>query len=92
MTSLQISSLAATVIVSGIVWGILAAFPVAANAAESNANLTREAVRADLEAWQRAGLSEYYRGDGGPNIANPEYQRRLGAYQADLSSLPETHR
>ncbi|GJG94097.1 DUF4148 domain-containing protein [Cupriavidus pauculus] len=89
MTRLQVSSFAATLIVSGLVWGISAAFPVAAQAAEAPHALTRAEVRADLEAWQRAGLAEYFRGNGGPNITSPEYQRRLEAYQAERSGIKQ---
>ncbi|PLP97491.1 DUF4148 domain-containing protein [Cupriavidus pauculus] len=82
MTRIQISSVAASVIVSGIVWGLSVAFPAAVQAAEPQRGLTRAEVRADLEAWQRAGLAEYFRGDGGPDFSNREFQRRLEAYQA----------
>jgi len=43
--------------------------------------LTRQEVRADLEAWQQAGLAQEWRGDGTPDIYNPEYQRKMAIYQ-----------
>ncbi len=87
MTRLQLSSFAASLIVAGLVSGLSATFPAAAQAAEAPQALTRAEVRADLEAWQRAGLAEYFRGNGGPNFTSPEFQRRLEAYQAARASI-----
>ncbi|WP_423200289.1 MULTISPECIES: DUF4148 domain-containing protein [unclassified Cupriavidus] len=61
---------------------ILAMTPVARAAdASAPAGLTREEVRKDLEAWERAGLRDKYRGDGGPAFFDPDVQRRLAEYQ-----------
>ncbi len=87
MTRLQLSTSAASLIVSGLVASLAAAFPTAAQAAETPHALTRAEVRADLETWQRAGLAEYFRGDGGPNFTSPEFQRRLQAYQEARAHL-----
>ncbi|MBF6987543.1 MULTISPECIES: DUF4148 domain-containing protein [Cupriavidus] len=78
MKLITISLLAAALMASSL------AFPTHAQAADTNATsraLTREAVRADLEAWHRAGLSEYRLGDRASNFENAEYQKRLALYQ-----------
>ncbi|PWK33545.1 DUF4148 domain-containing protein [Cupriavidus plantarum] len=43
--------------------------------------LTREEVRADLEAWEKAGLRNRYRGDGAPPFFDPSLQKQLAEYQ-----------
>lgn len=56
---------------------------VAADAAYQGAprELTREEVRADLEAWEKAGLRNRYRGDGAPPFFDPSLQKQLAEYQ-----------
>lgn len=88
MTRLTFSSVTATAIVSGLVWAMSAAFPAAAQAAETSAahTVTRAEVRADLEAWQRAGLADAFRSNGGPDFTSADFQRRLDAYAADRAT------
>ncbi|WP_423195644.1 MULTISPECIES: DUF4148 domain-containing protein [unclassified Cupriavidus] len=82
MTRLQYTSFAATAVVSGLVWALSAAFPAAAQAADVPHALTRADVRADLEAWQRAGLADDFRRNAGPDFNSPDFQKRLDAYRA----------
>ncbi|MBP0618760.1 DUF4148 domain-containing protein [Cupriavidus consociatus] len=78
MKRITIPFLAAALMASSL------AFPAHGHAADTNGTsrtLTREEVRADLEAWHRAGMSEYWRGDRGPNFDSAEYQKRFALYQ-----------
>lgn len=43
--------------------------------------LTRQEVRADLEAWQKAGLSDAWRGDATPDIYSADYQKKMAVYE-----------
>lgn len=76
MKTITISLLASALMASSLSFSAHAAD---ANGASSA--LSREEVRADLEAWHRAGLSEYWRGDRGPNFDSAEYQKRFALYQ-----------
>jgi hypothetical protein len=49
---------------------------------------TRAEVRADLKAWESAGLRQLYRGDGGPQFFDPNLQRRLAEYQRLRATAP----
>lgn len=75
-------TLAATAIAILAILAVLATAPTA-RAADASAPTgpTREEVRKDLEAWERAGLRDTYRGDGGPPFFDPDVQRRLAEYQ-----------
>ncbi|MGO4304080.1 DUF4148 domain-containing protein [Cupriavidus sp. RAF12] len=76
MKLLALSSLAAALLASTL--------SCAAHAADVNNPihpLTRAEVRADLEAWQRAGLADEWRGDGTPDIYSAEYLRKMATYE-----------
>jgi len=60
---------------------VLAGAAHAADVGKSNHSLTRQEVRADLEAWQRAGLAEAWRGDATPDIYSNAYQKRFANYE-----------
>ncbi|AGW92890.1 DUF4148 domain-containing protein [Cupriavidus sp. DF5525] len=77
MKPITISSLAAALLFS-----TLAVAAHAADASGAARPLTRAEVRADLEAWTRAGLAEYWRGDRGPDVNSAEYQRRFAVYES----------
>ncbi|MEM5430471.1 DUF4148 domain-containing protein [Cupriavidus oxalaticus] len=76
MKPITISLLASALMASSLAFSAPAADTNGASRA-----LTREEVRADLDAWHRAGLSEYWRGNRGPNFDSPEYLKRFALYQ-----------
>ncbi|MBB1634132.1 DUF4148 domain-containing protein [Cupriavidus sp. UME77] len=53
----------------------------AADVSKSSHSLTRQEVRANLEAWQRAGLAQAWRRDATPDIYSEKYQQRLANYE-----------
>ncbi|MGY2491352.1 DUF4148 domain-containing protein [Cupriavidus sp. CP313] len=76
MKHARLFSLAAMLIVS--------ALTSAAHAADGGGTahqLTREEVRADLDAWYRSGLAELWSGDVTPDVSSADYQRRLASYE-----------
>lgn len=76
MKHITLPSLAAVLLAS-----TLACAAHAADASKPSHSLTRQEVRADLEAWQRAGLAEAWRGDATPDIYSNAYQKRFANYE-----------
>lgn len=77
MKHITLFSLSAVILIS-----TLAGAARAADISSAPHSLTREEVRADFDAWKRAGLAEKWSGDGNPDVFSKDYQRRLAIYES----------